>query len=99
MRIRIDNVSCGLTALHVHSHIKRSVIAEGKTSLGGIELVGANPQIGEDAVEPLRKIQEGVVVYKSKVVVYQLEARILRGVCQCILIPVEGHQATLRGEP
>ena len=61
--------------------------------------MGAHAQVGEDPVEPSFRMEEGVVMDETEVVVYKNETRILRGLAQGVRVTVEGHQAALGGEP
>ena len=98
MRIRIDYVCRGLTALHVHPHVKRSVVAEGEAPVRRIELVGTHAQVGEDPVQALRRMEEGVVMDKPEVVVYKNEAVVGRGLRKGVGVAVEGHQPAQGGQ-
>jgi hypothetical protein len=47
----VHNIGGGLADSRAHSHVQRTILLEGKTTRGLVELVGGNSQIQQCAVE------------------------------------------------
>ena len=91
--VGIDNLGGRQLSFRVHAHVQRGVLEpEREAAVGGVELVGGDAEVREDAVEADVQVA-GVVLDEAEVVVHHGQARIVRGVPDGIPVTIEGDDA------
>ena len=83
----------------VHPHVEVAVAAGAEAAFFGVELVGADAEVGEDAVHVLDAMQAQEVGGEAEVLGDELEPRVIRDVVGRVRIAVKPEQASLRSEP
>ncbi len=78
-RVRIQHVGCRWSIQRVHPHIQFGLEAVAESALGGVQLVAAHPEIGEDAIHRTGPHHFGaqLAFQKPEIGVHKLEAGVL----------------------